>query len=71
MRDAASSVSYGVFYDNNAEGCFDLGCEHHNHFGRYRIYEAEDGDLEAFTEGQGFIHSRNRFSRRARLRRRP
>jgi alpha-glucosidase len=48
VRDAASGVSYGVFYDNNAEGCFDLGCEHDNYFGRYRTYEAEDGDLDLY-----------------------
>ena len=36
VRDAASGVSHGVFYDNAAEGCFDLGCEHDNYFGRYR-----------------------------------
>ena len=48
VRDAASGVSYGVFYDNNAEGCFDLGCEHDNYFGRYRSYEAEDGDLDFY-----------------------
>ena len=48
VRDAPSGVSYGVFYDNNAEGCFDLGCEHDNYFGRYRTYEAEDGDLDVY-----------------------
>ena len=48
VRDAASGVSHGVFYDNNAEGSFDLGCEHDNYFGRYRTYEAEDGDLDFY-----------------------
>jgi alpha-glucosidase len=48
VRDGPSGVSYGVFYDNNAEGCFDLGCEHDNYFGRYRTYEAEDGDLDFY-----------------------
>src|SRR5580692_2156425 len=48
VRDAASCVSHGVFYDNAAEGCFDLGCEHDNYFGRYRAYEAEDGDLDFY-----------------------
>ena len=48
VRDAASDVSHGVFYDNGAEGCFDLGCEHDNYFGRYRAYEAEDGDLDFY-----------------------
>ena len=48
VRDAASGVSHGVFYDNGAEGSFDLGCEHDNYFGRYRVYEAEDGDLDLY-----------------------
>jgi alpha-glucosidase len=48
VRDAASGVSHGVFYDNGAEGSFDLGCEHDNYFGRYRVYEAEDGDLDFY-----------------------
>jgi alpha-glucosidase len=48
VRDAASGVSHGVFYDNAAEGSFDLGCEHDNYFGRYRSYEAEDGDLDFY-----------------------
>ena len=40
VRDGPSGVSHGIFYDNGAEGCFDLGCEHDNYFGRYRYYEA-------------------------------
>jgi alpha-glucosidase len=48
VRDAASGVTHGVFYDNGAEGAFDLGCEHDNYFGRYRTYEAEDGDLDFY-----------------------
>ena len=48
VRDAASGVSHGLFYDNGAEGAFDLGCEHDNYFGRYRAYEAEDGDLDLY-----------------------
>jgi alpha-glucosidase len=48
VRDVASGVSHGVFYDNAAESCFDLGCEHDNYFGRYRSYEAEDGDLDFY-----------------------
>src|SRR5271166_2900365 len=48
VRDAASGVSHGVFYDNGAEGSFDLGCEHDNYFGGYRVYEAEDGDLDFY-----------------------
>jgi len=48
VRDAASGVSHGVFYDNGAEGSFDLGCERDNYFGHYRAYEAEDGDLDFY-----------------------
>ena len=48
VRDGASGVSHGLFYDNGAEGAFDLGCEHDNYFGRYRAYEAEDGDLDLY-----------------------
>jgi alpha-glucosidase len=48
VRDAASGVSHGLFYDNSAESSFDLGCEHDNYFGRYRVYEAEDGDLDFY-----------------------
>jgi alpha-glucosidase len=48
VRDGASGVSHGIFYDNGAEGLFDLGCEHDNYFGRYRYYEAEDGDLDFY-----------------------
>ena len=48
VRDGPSGISHGIFYDNGAEGCFDLGCEHDNYFGRYRYYEAEDGDLDFY-----------------------
>jgi alpha-glucosidase len=48
VRDGPSGVSHGIFYDNGAEGCFDLGCEDDNYFGRYRYYEAEDGDLDFY-----------------------
>ena len=48
VRDGPSGVSHGLFYDNGAEGAFDLGCEHDNYFGRYRTYEAEDGDLDLY-----------------------
>src|SRR5271168_2572583 len=47
-RDGPTGISHGIFYDNGAEGCFDLGCEHDNYFGRYRYYEAEDGDLDLY-----------------------
>ena len=36
------------FYDKAPRARFDLGCEHDNYFGRYRVYEAEDGDLDFY-----------------------
>jgi alpha-glucosidase len=48
VRDGPSGVSHGVYYDNYAEGVFDLGCERDNYFGAYRSYEAEDGDLDFY-----------------------
>ncbi len=48
VRDGPSAVSYGLFYDNYAEGVFDLGCERDNYFGSYRYYEGEDGDLDFY-----------------------
>jgi alpha-glucosidase len=48
VRDGPSAISYGLFYDNYAEGLFDLGCERDNYFGPYRYYEAEDGDLDFY-----------------------
>jgi alpha-glucosidase len=48
VRDGASAVSYGLFYDNCAEASFDLGCERDNYFGPYRVHEAEDGDLDFY-----------------------
>ena len=48
VRDGPSGVAHGLFYDNSAEGTFDLGCEHDNYFGRYRAYGADDGDLDLY-----------------------
>ena len=48
VRDGPSAISYGLFYDNCAEGSFDLGCERDNYFGPFRFYEAEDGDLDVY-----------------------
>ncbi len=47
-QDGPSAVSYGLFYDNYAEGSFDLGCERDNYFGPFRCYEAENGDLDFY-----------------------
>lgn len=48
VRGADSGVSYGLLYDNMSEGAMDLGCEHSNYFGPYRMYEATDGDLDMY-----------------------
>jgi alpha-glucosidase len=48
VRDGSSAFSYGLFYDNCAEGSFDLGCERDNYFGPFRYYEAGDGDLDFY-----------------------
>lgn len=47
-RDAASQVSYGLFYDTFSSATFDLGCEHDNYHGFYRYCEIEDGDLDYY-----------------------
>ena len=44
----SGALSLGVFYDNGAEGAFDLGWEHDNYFGRYCAYEAEDCNLDFY-----------------------
>lgn len=47
--DGASGVAAGIFYDNMATATFDLGCEHDNYYGRFRSYEAADGDLDYYV----------------------
>lgn len=46
--DSESKTYYGIMYDNLSSATFDLGCEHSNYYGRYRSYEAEDGDLDYY-----------------------
>eukprot|EP00850_Spirogloea_muscicola_P018445 SM000169S02700 [mRNA] locus=s169:6422:10778:+ [translate_table: standard] len=48
VRDGASGLAYGLFYDNLAAATFDLGCEHNNYYGQFRTYEAEEGDLDFY-----------------------
>jgi alpha-glucosidase len=48
-RDGASGVASGLFYDNMAAATFDLGCEHDNYHGPYRIYEAPGGDVDFYV----------------------
>jgi alpha-glucosidase len=48
-RDGASGTAWGIFYDNLADGVFDLGCEHDNYYGLFRGYEAAGGDLDYYV----------------------
>ncbi len=43
-----SQIAYGLFYDNFAPCVFDLGCEVDAYHGRYRYYQADDGDLDYY-----------------------
>lgn len=47
VRDGASGVAHGIFYDTGAEATFDLGCEHDNYYGPYRS-AAAGGDLDYY-----------------------
>ena len=49
VRDGATGVASGLFYDNMATATFDLGCEHDNYYGPYRSYEAAGGDLDTYV----------------------
>src|SRR5215471_12344443 len=49
VRDAASEIAYGLFYDTLSSATFDLGCEHDNYHGFYRYCEIEDGDLDYYV----------------------
>lgn len=48
ITETAGGVAHGIYYDNLAEGHFDLGCEHDNYFGLFRSYEAIGGDLDYY-----------------------
>jgi alpha-glucosidase len=41
-------VAYGLFYDNLASCVFDMGHEADAQHGRYRSYQADDGDLDYY-----------------------
>ncbi|GAB4429445.1 MAG: glycoside hydrolase family 31 protein [Anaerolineae bacterium] len=41
-------IAYGLFYDNLATTVFDMGCELDNYHGPYRLYCADDGDLDYY-----------------------
>lgn len=48
-RRADSGLCYGVYYDTQAECCFDFGQEFDNYHGFYRHTEIADGDLDAYV----------------------
>lgn len=41
-------IAYGLFYDNLATTTFEMGGEIDNYYGRYRYYQADDGDLDYY-----------------------
>lgn len=41
-------TAYGLFYDNLATCVFDMGSEIDAYHGRYRYYQADDGDLDYY-----------------------
>ncbi len=43
-----AQIAYGLFYDNLATTVFDMGREIDAYHGRYRYYQAEDGDLDYY-----------------------
>ncbi len=43
-----SQIAYGLFYDNLATSTFDLGAEIDAYHGRYRYYQADDGDIDYY-----------------------
>jgi alpha-glucosidase len=49
VRPDRSGEAIGLFYDNLAQGAFDLGQEIDAYHGPYRSFEAEDGDLDLYV----------------------
>ncbi len=43
-----TQTAYGLFYDNLATSVFDLGAEIDAYHGRYRYYQADDGDIDYY-----------------------
>jgi alpha-glucosidase len=41
-------IAYGLFYDNLATTTFEMGGEFDAYHGRYRYYQADDGDLDYY-----------------------
>ncbi len=42
-------AAFGLFYDTLSDCAFDFGCERSNYHGRYRLFEAEHGDLDFYV----------------------
>jgi alpha-glucosidase len=47
--NAKTKVAFGIFYDTLSDCAFDFGCERSNYHGRYRLFEAEHGDLDFYV----------------------
>ena len=61
-RDAGSGGCYGLLYDSLPFCAFDLGAEHCNYYGRYRVYQSA-GDLDYyFLAGPQLADVVRRFS---------
>ncbi len=46
---AKTKAAFGMFYDTLSDCAFDFGCERSNYHGRYRLFEAEHGDLDFYV----------------------
>lgn len=44
-----TQAAFGLFYDTLSDCAFDFGCERSNYHGRYRLFEAEHGDLDFYV----------------------
>lgn len=47
--NAKTKAAFGLFYDTLSDCTFDFGCERSNYHGRYRVFEAEHGDLDFYV----------------------
>lgn len=62
-RNKDTGISFGIFYDNLSTSIFDMGNEMDNYHGKYRTYNAEDGDLDYYIIlGPKMKHVTQRFS---------
>lgn len=47
--NSETQAAFGLFYDTLSDCAFDFGCERSNYHGRYRLFEAEHGDLDYYV----------------------